>query len=226
MLGARERPSVTDIPKRVARAVMRRVLPFKERKRDIALKATLAEIHSQALKSRDGRFAESNVLFNVALFLLIAERDIQAQKIDALTHPDAWRRSLSARVILLTIHEWDMDKVTGRKLKQALEVTRVPQELRQSLMAALRSVREVQRKARKEFSFLRNATIAHRDPDALRQYQAIVELDEMGVLELAGKFYLAANAFISLLPKVILHIGSMPGLMAQIAYRAESAART
>jgi len=217
---------VTDIPKKIARAVMRRVLPFKERKRDLALKAALAEIHAQALRSRDGRFSESNVLFNIALFLLIAERDIQAQKVDALTHPDAWRRSLSARVILLTIHEWDIDKVTGRQLRHALDVTRVPEELRQSLLAALRSVRAVQRQARKKFSFLRNATIAHRDPDALLQYEAIVELDQMEVLDIAGEFYIAANAFIGLLPKVILHIGSMPGLMAQIEHRAESAART
>jgi hypothetical protein len=41
---------------------------------------------------------------------------IQAIKIDALTHPDEWTRKLQARVILLTIYEWDADEVSGRAL--------------------------------------------------------------------------------------------------------------
>lgn len=206
---------MADIPKDVVRFVMRRILPFKERKRRAALHAALAEVATQTQKSLERGFDASTALLNIALFLLIAERDIQAVKIDALTHPDSWCRSLSARVILLTIHEWDMDKVAGQKLKQALETIRAPDEMRKSAVTALRSVRAAQKKAQNEFTFLRNATIAHRDPDALVQYLAITQLDEMKVLKLATEFYAGADAFISLMPKIILQSSTLPSLLTQ-----------
>jgi hypothetical protein len=66
---------------------------------------------------------------------------------------------------------------------------------------------------------LRNTTIAHRDPDALMQYRAITEIDEMKVLGLAAEFYTAADTFITLLPKIILQSSTLPSLFAQFAKR-------
>ena len=160
------------------------------------------------------------MVFNLALFFLIAERDIQTLKIDALTHPDAWQRSLCARVILLTIHELDMDKVAGSKLRQAMDDAKVPKELQQEVAVCLRSVRSVQQRAQKQFMQLRNSTIAHRDPDALGQYRAITELDEMAVIQIAADFYTGTHAFIELLPRVILHVGAIPGLLSQLSAQA------
>lgn len=94
---------------------MRRVLQLNERQREKALIGALSEVAKQAAKSRKGPFGSSVVLLNLALFFLIAERDIQAVKIDALTHPDPWRRSLCARIILLTIHELDLNKIAGNR---------------------------------------------------------------------------------------------------------------
>jgi hypothetical protein len=217
---------VADLPKDIARFVMRRILPLKERKRHVALQNALTEMAIQTEKSSEHGFDASTVVLNVALFLLIAERDIQAVKIDALTHPDPWHRSLSARIILLTIHEWDMDKVAGHKLRQALDTIKAPDPMKAAATAALRSVRNVQKMAQKEFAFLRNATIAHRDPDASAQYRAITKLDEMKVLGLAAEFYIGADAFISLLPKIILQSSTLPSLLAQYAKRENNHAAT
>ncbi len=206
-------------PNDVARFVMRRVLPFREKQRRVALTAALEEIATQTENSKARGFEASTVILNVALFLLIAERDIQAAKIDALTHPDRWHRSLSARVILLTVHGRDVDKVAGQKLRQALETIKAPDDMKVAATEALRAIRKVQKKAETEFEFLRNATIAHRDPDGIAQYKAITELDEMKVLKLAAEFYTAANAFISLLPRIILQSGRLPSLLAQFSNR-------
>lgn len=184
----------------LARLVMRRVLPFKERKRRSALESALRRVAIETAKSAERGFDASTAVLNVALFFLIAERDIHAVKIDALTHPDRWRRSLCARLILLTIHEWDMDEVAGQKLKEALKVAGASEDMKKTATAALRAVRLVQRKAQKEFAFLRNATIAHRDPDAVAQYNAIMSLDEMKVMALATEFYAGADAFVNLMP--------------------------
>ena len=104
---------------RFARRVSRPRLKWGERKRRRALASAFDEVVRQAAKSRQHNFEASTVVFNLALFFLIAERDVQALKIDALTHPDAWQRSLCARVILLTIHELDMYGQSRRKQAQA-----------------------------------------------------------------------------------------------------------
>jgi hypothetical protein len=212
-------------PQDVARFVMRRLLPIKERKRRAALKAALEEVATQTENSKARGFEASTVVLNLALFLLIAERDIQAAKIDALTHPDQWHRSLNARVILLTVHGRDLDRVAGQNLREALETMKAPDAMKIAATDALRAIRKVQRKAESEFEFLRNATIAHRDPDGIMQYKAITELDETKVLKLAAEFYIAADTFISLLPKIILQSSKLPSLLAQLSKReAERAA--
>ncbi len=206
-------------PQDVARFVMRRVLPIKERKRRVALRAALEEVAIQTANSRARDFEASTVILNIALFLLIAERDIQAVKIDALTHPDQWHRSLSARVILLTVHGRDLDKVAGQNLRQALQVIKASEATKVAVTDALRAIRRVQKKAESEFEFLRNATIAHRDPDGIAQYKAITELDEMKVLNLAAEFYVAADEFISLLPNIVQQSSRLPRLLAQFSKR-------
>ena len=212
-------------PHDVGRFVMRRLLPIRERKRRAALKAALEEVATQTANSRARGFEASTVVLNLALFLLIAERDIQAAKIDALTHPDQWHRSLSARLILLTVHGRDLDKVAGQSLRQALETMKAPDDMKAAATDALRAIRKVQKRAESEFEFLRNATIAHRDPDGIAQYKAITELDEIEVLELAAEFYTAADAFISLLPQIVLQSSTLPSLLAQYSKREAKRAR-
>lgn len=203
----------------LARRCMRILLPMKERGRRRALDGAFEEIKRQAIQAERHGYEASATIYNTALYLLIAERDIQATKIDALTHSDWWTRTLAARLILLTLHEWDMDKVAGVRLKQALEDVRAPEELKREAYEALRDVRKVQQRARKELGFLRHATIAHRDPNALAQYRAIRNLDTGHVLGLAGDFYAAAGRFISCIPKLIRAANTIPALLLQMSAR-------
>lgn len=210
--------------RRLSRFVMRRVLPYREREREKAIAGTLTEFAKQAAQSRRYGFDSSAALFNVGLFFLIADRDIQAVKIDALTHPDPWKRPLCARIILLTIHELDMDKVAGSKFRAALANAGVSEEAKRQATQALRSVRNAQQRAQKQFAFLRNATIAHRDPDALLQYRSITQINEMEVLRIASEFYDGSRLFLDVLPSLVLQVGTWPGLLNQI--RARSNANT
>src|SRR5438270_12927151 len=128
---------------------------------------------------------------------------MQALKIDTLTHPDEWTRKLHARVILLTIYEWDADSVTGRGLRDALDAIQVPDTLKALTVEALRALRLVQRKISREYKFVRNAAIAHRDPNALIQYRAIRDLDIEEVLATAAEFYQALDKFIPVLTSLV-----------------------
>lgn len=201
---------------RIARFIMRYVLAIKEKKRKNALIGALREVVKQAQRTQHSNFESSKVVFNLALFFLIAERDIQAAKIDALTHPDQWQRSLAARVILLTIHELDLDKVAGNKFRNALADAGLSNEKTRQASKALRIVRNAQQKAQKQFAFLRNSTIAHRDADALAQYRSIMSIDEKEVLRIAGEFYDGIKAFLDLLPELVMQVASIPGLLNQL----------
>jgi len=201
---------------RLSRFIMRRVLPFKERESEKALAGALASFAKQTAKSRRYCFEASATLLNLGLFFLIAQRDIQSVKVDALTHPDPWRRSLCARIILLTIHELDMDKVAGAKLRAALESAGVPEEAKRQATQAMRAVRNAQQRAQKQFAFLRNGTIAHRDADALLQYRSITQIDETEVLRIAGEFYDGTRLFINIMPSLALQVGTWPGLLNQL----------
>lgn len=201
----------------IARRLARPRLQWNERKRHIALVSALETMALETARSRRHNFQASTAVLNLALFFLIAERDVQTLKIDALTHPNAWQRSLCARVILLTIHELDMDKVAGNRLRQALVDANVPEEVQKEVAVCLRAVRSAQQKAQKQFMQLRNSTIAHRDPDAQEQYRAITQLDEVAVVRVAAEFYSGTHAFIALLPKVVQHVSGIPGLVSQLS---------
>jgi hypothetical protein len=158
-------------------------------------------VKAHAIKYENGRFVGLSTLYNIALYLLIADRDIQAAKIGALTHPDEWTRKLYARIILLTIYEWDADKVTGQRLRQAMELMLIPEDLRREAIDCLRDMRLVQRRANKQFAHVRNVAIAHRHPDALVQYRAIRDLNVDDVFEIGVQFFQAVERFMNVLSR-------------------------
>jgi hypothetical protein len=206
---------LASIERPLIRLVLRPRLQWAERPRRKALDEALNTVAREASRSRRLNFTALSTVTNLALYYLTAERDIQTMKIDALTHHDSWRRSLCLRVILMTIHELDMDKVAGRKLETAMEDAKVPEELRTEIHACLRAVRTAQKAARDHYSALRNATIAHRDDDALRQYRAMVDLDDPRILDPTLRFYTSMQALVAILPKLVESVGCMRGLLSQ-----------
>lgn len=188
----------------------------KERKRKKSLEASLRTIAIETARAKRLGFNSSYAVLNLALFFLLAERDIQTVKIDALTHPDPWSRSIAARMMLLTIHELDLDKVAGNRLRDAMDRTNVPSSLREEVTEALRQIRKAQDRAKRKFAYLRNATIAHRDADALRQHFDIQELDTLEVVKIAAEFYEGVDKFIEMLPKLVSFFSTPASLVRQL----------
>lgn len=205
----------------MARALARRLsrprLQWSERKRRLALTSTLETFSVEAERARRLGFEANTTVLNLGLFFLIAEMDIQAVKIDALTHPDSWARGLAARVILLTVHELDIDKAAGNKLRQALDDGNAPDALRQEVAEAMRAIRKAQVKAQRQFTYLRNSTIAHRDADAIRQYRDIIKIDGLEVVKAAAEFYAGTNKFIEMIPRLITQLSTWQGMIDQLS---------
>lgn len=200
----------------LARRLSRSRLQWSERKRKKVLVSTLQTLALEAARARRLGFGANTVILNLGLFFLIAERDIQAVKIDALTHSDPWQRGLAARVMLLTIHELDIDKVAGNKLRQALDDGDTPEGLRQEVTDAMRTIRKAQSLAQRQFANLRNSTIAHRDPDAIQQYRNIVEIDGLEVTKIAADFYAGTDKFIEMIPRLLMHLSTWQGMIGQL----------
>ena len=70
--------------------------------------------------------------------------------------------SLCTRVILLTIHDMDLDKAAGATLRAAMAQAKVSMKLQGQFSACLREVRVAQEMAREAYVPIRHATIAHR----------------------------------------------------------------
>lgn len=204
----------------LARRLTRPRLQWSERKRKDALASALETLALEAARARRLGFEANATILNLGLFFLIAERDIQAVKIDALTHSDSWKRGLAARVMLLIIHELDIDKVAGNRLRQALDDGATPEDLRQEVTEAMRAIRKAQSRAQHQFAYLRNSTIAHRDPDAIRQYRDIVEIDGLEVTKIAADFYAGTGKFIEMIPRLLVHLSTWQGMIGQLKSQA------
>lgn len=215
------RRKVRRIAYALARRISRQRLQWSERKMKMALASALKTTAYEAARSRQRGFDATTSVLNLGLFFLIAERDIQSVKIDALTHPDSWQRGLAARVMLLTIHELDIDKVAGNKLRQALDDGKVPDELKDSVTDAMRTIRKAQSRAQRQFAYLRNSTIAHRDSDAIRQYRDIMEIDGLEVAKVATEFYAGISKFMDVLPRLLLHLSTLSGMIGQLTAQQE-----
>lgn len=200
----------------ITRFYLRIKLKVSERKGKKQLQSTFDTIVRESTKAQKRNFHSTKEIFNISLFFLLAEKDIQALKIDALTHPDAWQRNLSLRVMLLVMHEWDMSKVaSANKMNTIYENADISQELRQEMNLALRAMKKAQNKARKLLSHIRHSTIAHRDPNALYQYKTIVGLNTIQSLKILASFYEAVNLFNKALPKLMLEASQPMSLLKQ-----------
>ncbi|ROQ19863.1 hypothetical protein EDC38_0454 [Marinimicrobium koreense] len=161
-------------------------------------------------------FPATKEFFNIALYFLLAERDVQALKADAFCHPNETKRNIALRTLLLTIYEWDMSKVTGRKMKFIYDVSSLSDNLKSGLAKSLKDLRSARKSVQRNFSETRHNTIAHREPDAFLQHEIIFKLDIRKHSAEITKFYEASNKVLSYLTLSTQEVSTMTGLFRQI----------
>ena len=119
------------------------------------------------------------------------------------------------------MHEWNMAKVApANKLKEAFDNAGINESLRKEMIISLRLVNKAQSKAKKALSNARHSTIAHRDSDAMFQYETIQNLDTSETMEIMVSFYEAADLFIKTLPKVMIEASGFNSLLKQYSKNA------
>lgn len=187
--------------------------------KDKVINETIESTVKECRKVNQDLFPATKQFFNIALYFLLAERDIQALKADAFAHPNETKRNIALRALLLTIYEWDMGKVTGRRMQFIYESTGLSDSSKNIVVNSLKSLKKARKIIENEMSEARHNTIAHREADALRQYEIISELKIMDFSIALTNFYEASDSLLKSLVSAMLEIGTMESLFHQATYR-------
>lgn len=186
--------------------------------KDKVINNTILTVVEQMEKIDVEYFPASKQFFNLSLYFLLAERDIQALKADAFAHPNKTKRGIALRTLLLTIYEWDMTKVTGKKMGFIFDCTGLSDESKKEVSGALKELRKAHKVTVQQFREVRLNTIAHRDADALNQYEIISRLDIRDFSGPITNFYQASDKLLKSLVMTTIEIGSQRSLFNQILY--------
>jgi len=196
---------------------LRVTLTYQERKRKQAINEALKIVLKEYKKIQNTDYSASKDVFNIALFYLLAERDLQAIKIDAFSHPNKWKRNLSLRIMLLIIHERDISKVaSGETMKNIYENTPVSNKTKDSTVSAIRQLNKAHKKTQKILVDMRNNTIAHREPNAMLQNDLIEKLDIHNIKATIIEYFEASNNFFNILPTLLIESGTLSSLVLQL----------
>jgi len=184
-----------------------------------ALNATIEITVREYRKIDETLFPASKQFFNIGLYFLLAERDIQAVKADAFAHSNETKRNIALRTLLLTVYEWDMGKVTGRHMNFIYETTNLSEASKKAVVDALKDLKKAHKIIKNQFSETRHNTIAHREPNAMRQYEIITELDVKVFAPALSDFYEMSGKLLKALVVAMTEIGLMESLFHQLIYK-------
>jgi uncharacterized protein (DUF1810 family) len=191
---------------------LNREFKVKDKAINNAIETTVREYR----KIDESLFPATKQFFNIGLFFLLAERDIQALKADAFSHPNDTRRNIALRTLILTIYEWDMGKVTGRKMNFIYETTGLSDASKSQIVSALKELKKARKVIETQFSETRHNTIAHREKEAIKQYEIISDLDVMKFSTALTMFYKATDALLKAIVVAMLEVGSTKNLIHQV----------
>lgn len=211
--------------KRLRSLFLRRLhikLKFEFRSKDIAINKTISTIVYEAKKLDVALPPTTKEFFNLGLYFLLAERDIQALKADAFAHPNVTKRSIALRTLLFTIYECDMGKVIGKGMHNIYQMTNLSGENKGELVNALEDLEKTRKLIESKFALVRHSTIAHREIDAFAQCEILENLDLMKLAKEISAFYSASNRLSEALVSSLSEIGVVSSIISQTSYSKKS----
>jgi len=187
---------------------MRPVLYFREKKRIREINKTLETVLSLIKRCKTEGYTDTLVVANASLYLIMAELDIANVKVDALTHPDTWKRKLCVRFLILTVFEWKIHHVFGREFRQSLERLDCNPDTVRRLTETLREFRKIHDSIQHKYKYYRDKTIAHREANATEAYKKLKSIDEKEFFELVGDLYSCIGEILQCLSQILAHHGN------------------
>lgn len=191
-------------------------LIISERKRIKILDSTFNTMIKERNRLDKDKFQALNELYNISMFFLLAEKDLAAIKIDAFTHSNPWKRNLSLRIMLLIIHERDITKVaSGKTLNYIYSHLNINEKLKNKLVDSFRNMKKIQDKINYILKDIRNNSIAHRDKDAMLQYQTINGINILKIKDILNEYSIASNNIMKSLITLTQQLSTLSSLLSQ-----------
>ena len=191
-------------------------LIISEKKRIKILDSTFNTMIKERNRLDKDKFQALNGLYNISMFFLLAEKDLAAIKIDALTHSNPWKRNLSLRIMLLIIHERDITKVaSGKTLNYIYSHLNINEKLKNKLVDSFRNMKKIQDKINYILKDIRNNSIAHRDKDAMLQYQTINGINILKIKDILNEYSIASNNIMKSLITLTQQLSTLSSLLSQ-----------
>ena len=211
-------PAITQALEKIRQAL--------EAERDRA--ATLDDAISAVLSSWKGverhGIPDFRLVYNVALYVLVFDRDFSVLKVQMLEAKDRWSQRFVARQMAVSLAELceDLPALLGKPFREAAARLGVPPSFMAHLDSATKAFNKARRRHEPRLRELRNSIGAHRELDAVKQLSATVGLDPLEVYELAPDFYVALEQFIKAKTALLAYMGRPAVLLKQLFRREEA----
>ena len=192
-----------------------------ERERAAELDGALQVVLKNWEGAERHRLPEFRVIYNVALYVLLFDRDFSVLKVQMLQAEDHWSRTFVARQMAVALAELceDLPALLGKSLRSAIARLEVPAGIVAQLDAASSAFHEAKRRHGSRLRELRNGIGAHRELDAVKHVQAVIGLDPFEVYGLTPDFYVALEKYIGTKTALVAYLGQPAVILRQLSRR-------
>jgi hypothetical protein len=161
-----------------------------------SIHVAILELRKHIVQCRaDGAMGAVGFL-NSVLFTALFELDTVILVEDVLLARHAWRRKLSARVALLSMHEFKFSEASGKELQEYVKTLLAPQQLKTEFDQARGQVSRAQAKLRHKLKVQRNSIIGHQSPFADVYYEEVLAINEYEIGDMAMQLIKTTHAFV------------------------------
>lgn len=152
---------------------------------DLSLQVKIVESLARSARAQGENRLLAIANFN--LWMILFRRDFQFLFSDALLERDNLKKNFLVRQLAVSLCDF-FDRVhplTGTGIRPEIQSSDLPQAVKDDLDSVLRELGRLRNEHSQALNELRNLTAAHRDPDGLRQLEAIEAMDVDKVLAIA-----------------------------------------
>ena len=186
-----------------------------------AYRAKQLERTIDAVRATHTRFARHGLthqerIWNLALYLLLLESDLEMLKYDGVLALTKRRRSFVARLLAVQLYEayQDLAHLMGKDLRESLGELGAGDETMAALGALAKRLNQLKRKHQADLKEVRNVAGAHRDKDAALQWRMVDETSLASIMEASAELYTVIREFAAFLTMLGTAAGQ-PGVVLQ-----------
>lgn len=193
---------------------------LRERRRLRVLDETIQTLRQQQQKCRDLGLLDIERVYNVALYLLLIDRDGASIRGEMVSGFDVKRLRLAARQQALLIYEAcdDLTQMLGKTFRHSLAQLGLRETSLQKFNSILKQLHTFKRV---NHSFLyndiRNIGAGHRAKDALEFLRRTEAINPLDVFKLGGEFFDIVRLVLDFLLETMVYCGQPANIMRQLS---------